>query len=1244
MNGKPSPKVIDFGLAKALGHKLTDQSFYTEFGKWVGTLEYSSPEQAAGSYEVDTLSDVYSLGVLLYELLVGAPPFTRAELEHAGEMKMRAMIADGVQVKPSTNLSSSKNLPSIAANRHLDPGKLTKLVRGELDWIVMKCLEKERARRYETANQLGQELQRFLANEPVQAGPPSATYRLRKFVRRHKARLLMTAAMLLVTVLGVALAFWQVSAALEREKNANFLSGQRLEIVEQQKKEVQEALERKNQAQADLKAQLSQAARVYCDRSDVEFQRGNLPDSLNWMLRAYETAKRAEDPLEQSYRHFLAGQSQFLEQKLVRDVEAVAFSPDGCTVLTANSDKTARLWDTVTGKPLGAPLKYEGEVLAVAYRRDRGTVLTGDDDTMARLWDVATGKPVGVPLQLEGEGGVRMVFSPDGRTVLTLRSRKTMRLWDAATGKPAGAAIQHEHDVFSVAFSPDSRTVLTGGGDNTAQLWDAATGKPVGARLKHEAPVWVVAFSPDGRSFLTGSWDHTARLWDAATGKPVGAPLEHEASVWAVAFSPDGRSILTGSQDMARLWDAATGKPVGAPLQHEGQVRTVVFSPDGRTVLTRTTEMARLWDAATGKPVGAPFQHEDELRTEGGGEATTVAYSTLGRSVVPGVKFKSARLWDAATGKPVGAPLQHDGQVWSVAFSPDCRTVLTYCSDKTARLWDAAAVKPIGAALRHESIVYAVAYSSDGRTVLTGSWDNTARLWDTAAGKLVGPSLQHSFWVKAVAYSPDGRTVLTGSGDKTARLWDAATGKPLGVPLQHEGEVGAVAYSPDGRTVLTGSDDKTARLWDAATGKPLGVPLQHEGGVKAVAYSPDGRTVLTGSDNLVDNMVQLWDAATCKRVGTSLKHLGEVNAVAFSPDGRTVLTPGSDDHTARLWDTATGKPLGPPLQHRAWVTAVAFSPNGRTVITGSADRTARLWDVATCTPLGAPLQHEERVHAVAYSPDGHTVLSCDEDKARLWDASTGKPLGSPLHHEGSLWAVAYSPDGRTVLTGSADKTARLWQVVAPAPDDRSRLRASVNVRTGRAFDDEGVLRILDQADLLQACKELEAHGGEWQAKPSGTRWQFAQAGEATFEKRWFAVDFHLRRLLTDPPKPAEPYSAAERLVELAEQLQKSNPDSTAPLELLGAALFRARDYSEAVKHLNAAIEKKQNDATVWTQMFLAMSHYQLGNAAKANDWLQRADAQIAQCQDNKVVPINWQDRLRNQKLRQEAADMLKSSH
>src|SRR5262249_18255133 len=214
-DGKPVPKVIDFGVAKAAGQSLTDKTLVTGFGNIVGTLEYMSPEQAEiNQLDIDTRSDIYSLGVLLYELLTGSPPLTKKGLEKAGMLEMLRMIREEEPSKPSTKLSTADGLPTLAANRGTEPARRTGVVRGELDGSVMKALEKDRSRRYESANGFAMDVQRYLADEPVQACPPSTWYGLRKFARRNRLRLTMigaAAAALLVAVAGIAVAVgWAV--------------------------------------------------------------------------------------------------------------------------------------------------------------------------------------------------------------------------------------------------------------------------------------------------------------------------------------------------------------------------------------------------------------------------------------------------------------------------------------------------------------------------------------------------------------------------------------------------------------------------------------------------------------------------------------------------------------------------------------------------------------------------------------------------------------------------------------------------------------------------------------------------------------------------------------------------------------------------------------------------------------------------------------------------------------------------
>ncbi|HEV3304118.1 MAG TPA: serine/threonine-protein kinase, partial [Planctomycetaceae bacterium] len=259
-DGHPVPKVIDFGLAKAINQPLTDNTLYTAHGVMVGTPLYMSPEQAEfNNLDVDTRTDIYSLGVILYELLTGTTPLDRQRFKEAAWQEIVRLIKEEEPSKPSTKLSNSGSLPSVAAQRSLEPAQLTRLVRGDLDWIVMKALEKERSRRYETANGLARDLQRYLADEMVEARPTSTTYRLRKFFRRNKGLVRAVAAVFLLLVAGIVGTSWGMlradRARQEAEDARNAEAAQRQRAVEAAAAE-KEAKETAQEREAETRAVL----------------------------------------------------------------------------------------------------------------------------------------------------------------------------------------------------------------------------------------------------------------------------------------------------------------------------------------------------------------------------------------------------------------------------------------------------------------------------------------------------------------------------------------------------------------------------------------------------------------------------------------------------------------------------------------------------------------------------------------------------------------------------------------------------------------------------------------------------------------------------------------------------------------------------------------------------------------------------------------------------------------------------
>ena len=628
-------------------------------------------------------------------------------------------------------------------------------------------------------------------------------------------------------------------------------------------------------------------SRYLISEAGKEYDRGNITKALRLSLEAFDRKyiNEAEIMLRKCDNPQIEG---IYSQSILhheRGVTSAVFSPNGRYIVTASSDKTARVWDAKSGKQVTEPLEHGKSVTSAAFSPDGKYIVTASRDNTARVWDAKSGKPITEPLKHE-ENVRSAAFSPDGRYIVTASWDKTARVWDAKSGKQVAELLEHKEGVNSAAFSPNGRYIVTASSDKTARVWDAKSGKQVTEPLKHEGYVISAAFSPDGKYIVTASWE-TARVWDAKSGKQVTEPLKHKYDVNSAAFSPDGRYIVTASSDnTARVWDVKSGKQITGPLEHEDYVTSAAFSPDGRYIVTASRETARVWDAKSGKPITEPLKHEENVRS--------AAFSPDGRYIVTASGGNTARVWDAR----VAELLEHEDNVTSAAFSPDSRYIVTASRDNTARVWDAKSGKPVTKPLEHEDDVTSAAFSPDGRYIVTASWDKTARVWDAKSGKQVTEPLKHGNSVISAVFSPDSRYIVTASWDKTARVWNAKSGKQVTEPLEHESLVISAAFSPDGRYIVTASGGNTARVWDAKSGKQVTEPLEHESLVNSATFSPDGRYIVTVSR---DKTARVWEAESGKQVAELLEHKESVISAAFSPDGRYIVT-ASSDNTARIME------------------------------------------------------------------------------------------------------------------------------------------------------------------------------------------------------------------------------------------------------------------------------------------------------------------------------------------------------
>jgi eukaryotic-like serine/threonine-protein kinase len=900
-DGKPVPKVIDFGVAKATEQKLTERTLFTQYGTMVGTLEYMSPEQAEMSaLGVDTRSDIYSLGVLLYELLTGSTPLTHKRMKDAAYAEILRMIKEEEPPKPSTRLSDSgEALASISANRHTEPAKLTKLVRGELDWIVMKTLEKDRNRRYETANGFAADVQRYLADETVQACPPSAWYRFRKLARRNRRALVTVSVFAVAALVGVgALA---VSTVLVWKAN----------------KELKESVERERIA-ADKERQEAYFQRITVAHRELSI------DNLAAALRALQECP--EDLREWEW-HYLMRLCK-VEPLVLRhktEVNGVAFSPDGERLASAGADGTIKIWNCRTGAVVENFPAHAAAVVSVVFHADGKHLASRGADGKVTVWDLtAPGQAVFTePCDAVKKFGraYTVAFSPDGRQ-LAAGTDGVVKVWDWKNRQLLHSLPGHDALLIPVAYSRDGR-LATGVIREDLKLWDARTGMLLRTVHAHGGqPVSALAFSPDGEWLASASFDRTVKLSNSRTGEIRHSFDLHTGNVECVAFSSNGRRLASAGEDKTvRVWDATTGREMLGLRGHADRCGCVTFSPDGRRLASSSSDgTIRIWDAT---PLRPDEGQETRTFTEHSHEIRSVAFSPDGPD---GQRIASAghgglvEVWDAHTGRVSAEFRRHveftgRSVIFCVAWHPKGHLIASAGLD-TVRVWDAQTKREVFDGLPRAPGPIGVSYSAvafsppDGRYLVTGMMSGVVQVWNAGTGEKVGTLDTHSREISGVVFSRDGEHLALASRDGIVKLWDAKRldkdgldgkkGPRLTLRARVAGPGLNVAFSPDGRRLATGGEESTVKIWDVQTGQELQTLQGHKGDVYTVAFSPDddGRWVASAGE---DSAVKVWDSHTGKLVRSFRGHTGLVSSLAFSADGRRLVS-GSRDHTVKVWD------------------------------------------------------------------------------------------------------------------------------------------------------------------------------------------------------------------------------------------------------------------------------------------------------------------------------------------------------
>jgi WD40 repeat protein/serine/threonine protein kinase len=931
------PKIIDFGIAKAIAQPLTDKTFVTFQGQLLGTPEYMSPEQVDfAAQDIDTRSDIYSLGVVLYELLAGVLPFESEFFERAGLLEIQQTIREQEPASPSIRLTClGEKAKVIAASRGTQVLPLARRLHRELEWIPLKAMRKDRCRRYKSAAEMAGDIRNYLNGNPLLAGPETTIYRVQKFVRKHAGSVATVALVAAAIVVGLV-----VSTAMYFRAES-----MRVEAVQAKAKETV-ARTQAEQAEQTTKDKAEELRRTLYVNSiqlaDAKYREGNT-GRVRELLASCPNDLRGWEWNRLNYVH---DQSLTTLHIRANKIGPAAFSSDGKRLVTAGGEEgIIRLWDTQTGAELLTLRGHQSWIESLAFSPDQQRVVSGSDDKTIKIWDVHT-----------------------GAEAMTLRG--------------------HKDAVWCAVFSPDGECIASGSGDATIKLWDAKSGVET-RTLRGPAP-WIggcLAFSPDGKRLAANARDNTIRLCDPRTGAELlTMPLAQKDYARCVGFDPDNKRIVSGSQDgTITVWDAETGKALTTNVGgHKGIAGSVTFSPDGRLIASAGSDnVIKVWDAESGQEIGTLRGHDSSV--------AEVAFSPDGQRLMSVGGDGTIKLWDTTMDRESTTIPAHNrrGNWHRIVFSPDGRQIASFGGfDSRITLWDARTGEPVRTIRTRTWKLLALAFSPDGRRVLSnGPLPMAIQVWDASTGAPVLALRGHKGFVFCAAYSPDGKQIVSASEDKTIKLWDATTGAEVMTLRGHSERVPSVVFSPDGKRIVSASRDKTIKLWDLASGSEV-ASIQTDDLVCPVAFSPDGKRILSAAGR----EIKIWDPATGANLMTIRGHASNVWSVAFSPDGKRIVS-GSLDGTVKLWDSATGDEL--LSLHASYAIAhVAFSPDGTVIGAATLDANLVLWESAV--PIGSyePRKNAQSARTLVeelYRKCGsyHDVLSQVQSDARL-DASVRK--------------------------------------------------------------------------------------------------------------------------------------------------------------------------------------------------------------------------------------------------------------
>lgn len=792
-SGNPVPKVIDFGIAKVLEQKDVSQTLATGMDQLVGTPGYISPEQIEhGSSHVDTRSDVYALGSILMELLTGKALVTPMDI---AQKPLHQILRDQVERDP---LKPSSREPSL---------------KGELDWIILKALEREPERRYGSADDLADDLRRYLRNEPVKACPPSRAYIIGKFVKRHQFGVAASVAIALAILAGGI-----TSTALYFEAEKNRVAAE--------------------EAGSNLKKEYSRSDEVMA-RQLIE--RREYTESVAWLTRALHT-----DP-----DNTLAATNllSLLQHKHLLHPT----TPDLPLPLGAQEARLVGL------------SRQLGRAVAISTLQDKSKPSPGN--SILSIWDTATHQRVDHPLP-EGTIATCLTVSHQGDQAIVALDDGQVLMWSLVDGKPQALKPKMPLSVLNLALSGDGQTLAAGSEDGTLQVWDMGRlERPALVLKSNSLPINIITLDYLGTLVATAhpvdspETKGQVEIWDLSTESTIGSPFETEEGISSLAIHREREMLVVGLHSgTVHVGNFRTETELLTPLRHPSAVTCLSINANASTLTVGDGRgYLHAWDLATGQPRTPAQAHDGEV---------VIAAQALEQGLVTSVsRHGEIQVWDTLTGERVHHRLRHS--IAEVSVTPDgSMLIVAPRHDPSVQVWsthqrmttrhylaspeEAYKQNPKLPENASVELVQAAALGWNRIGTFIAAADHEARVSVYSAQNTqqpLGPSFVHPPAVGVVAISEDGKLVATSGRDQEVRLWDVSTGKPTGISIRHDAFVNALALSPDAQQLVTVTDAGEIRVWDARTGDCLTPGLRQGSGLTEMHVSADGKTMVYRMEN-----------------------------------------------------------------------------------------------------------------------------------------------------------------------------------------------------------------------------------------------------------------------------------------------------------------------------------------------------------------------------------------------------------